>query len=179
MSCLNLLINTVKNLILKIIYLDKFKSYFIQNIDFRNSIRIKSGGKITLGKMVTAERYCSLDAIENGHLIIGSHTYFNKFCMISCKSKIIIGSNCLFGPGVRIFDNNHKFDKNNGVSIYESSYKEIEIGDNCWIASNCIILAGSKIGRGSVIGAGSVITGEIPPYSVVTLNREVSIRPMQ
>lgn len=173
---ITLIINNFKNLILKLIYKKKYKSSYIENIDFRSNIRIKNEGKIILGKMVIAEKNCCFDAMESGHLEIGSKTYFNQFCMISCKLNIAIGSNCLFGPGVKIFDNNHKFNYKDGVSVSESISKEISIGDNCWIGANCIILSGTKIGDGCVIGAGSVISGNIPSHSIVTSNRELKIK---
>ena len=50
------------------------------------------------------------------------------------------------------------------------------IGDNCWIGAGVIILKGTNIGEGSIIGAGCIIKGVIPPHSIVTMNRQLSIR---
>lgn len=115
---------------------------------------------------------------EGAELMIGSHVYFNEAAMISCKCSITIGSGCKFGPNVKIFDNNHKFDATNGVSGAHS-VGSIEIGENCWIGTNVVILKGARIGKNSVIGAGCVISGEIPEKSIVTQGRDLLIQPMR
>ena len=96
----------------------------------------------------------------------------------SCKRSVEIGSGCKFGPNVKIFDNNHKFDKEYGVSN-EHTYDEIKIGENCWIAANVVILKGTSIGKNSVVGAGCVISGNIPEASIVTQNRKLEIERMR
>lgn len=97
--------------------------------------------------------------------------------MISCKEKVTIGEETRFGPNVKIFDNDHKFDGKNGVSA-EHKAKEIKIGKSCWIASNVVILKGTEIGDNCVIGAGCVVQGKIPKASIVTQDRNLIIRPM-
>ena len=72
----------------------------------------------------------------------------------------------MFGPGVRIFDNNHRFSKEKGASS-DLTTGEIVIGDNCWIASNVIILKGVHIGSNCVIGAGCIVNQDIPSGSLV------------
>lgn len=176
---INLVLNIFKNILLKIIYRNRFKSYYMENISVKSNIRIRNKGIIVLGKMVTAEKNCCFDSMGEGKLKIGDKTYFNQFCMISCRLNIDIGSNCLFGPGVKIFDNNHKFNRNSGVKINDSFCSKISIGDNCWVGANCVILSGTTIGNGSIIGAGSIIKGNIPAHSIVTSNRELSINPIQ
>lgn len=88
---------------------------------------------------------------------------------------VSIGSNCIFGEGVKIYDNNHTF--NQKKNIKDSGYHvgRIEIGDDCWIANNCVILKGTKIGNHCVIGAGCVISGEIPDNSLVRHNNDYKI----
>lgn len=80
--------------------------------------------------------------------------------MISCHSGVEIGKDCLFGPGVKIFDNDHLFTKDKGVSCSLKS-SPISIGNHCWIASDVIILKGSKIGDNCVIEVRDVLLREI------------------
>ena len=54
--------------------------------------------------------------------------------------------------------------------------KDINIGDDCWIAGNVIVLPGVSIGDGSTIGAGSVVTKDVPAYHVVAGNPARIIR---
>lgn len=115
---------------------------------------------------------------QNAKLRIGNSVYFNEGVMISCKSSINIGNGCQFGPDVKIFDNNHKYNAQCGVCAEHSS-APIIIGDNCWIGANTIILKGTTIGKNTVVGAGCVVSGIIPDCSVVTQNRSLHIEPMR
>ena len=98
--------------------------------------------------------------------------------VISCQKKIKIGEGCLFGPSVKIYDNNHKFSKNKGVS-YEFKAESISIGDHCWIASNVVILKGTHIGKNCVIGANCVVSGIIPDNTIVRQKDNLIIEEMR
>lgn len=115
---------------------------------------------------------------KKGSLKIGDKVYFNENMMISCKGKITIGDGCQFGPNVKIFDNNHKFDPFHGV-LSEHSIGTVEIGEKCWIGTNVVLLKGAKIGRNSVIGAGCIINRDIPEASIVTQGRDLTIQRMK
>lgn len=101
-------------------------------------------------------------------LWIGDRSSIGPSGFIGCSGRIVIGSDVMMGPGVRIFAENHLFDdtsqtiKSQGVS---RNY--VEIGDDCWIASGVTITAGVRIGSGAVIAAGSVVTNDIPSNAVV------------
>ena len=81
----------------------------------------------------------------------------------------------MFGPGVQIFDNNHKHSPETGVSS-QLSTAPIYIGDNSWVASDAIILKGARIGNNCVIGAGCIVREEVPDGSVVTNRQEIHLR---
>jgi len=98
--------------------------------------------------------------------------------MISAKKNITIGNGCQFGPNVKIFDNNHQFNKEKGV-LFEHTMGDVIIGNNCWIAANVIILKGAVIGDNCVISAGCVVKEYIPPASIVTQERAIKIVPIE
>lgn len=77
-----------------------------------------------------------------------------------------------------IFDNNHKYDANIGVSDAHTN-SPIIIGKNCWIAANAIILKGTIIEDNCVIGAGSIVSGHVQKGSIVTNSREMIIKKME
>lgn len=120
----------------------------------------------------------SIVVLDNARLKIGKKVYMNENTMISCHSEVTIGDGCQFGPGVKVFDNNHRFDAEHGV---KPGYKAapIKIGEHCWIGANTVILKGCEIGKNSVIGAGCVITRDIPQSSIVTCGRELHIETMR
>ena len=101
----------------------------------------------------------------------------NRYCMVSAHGYVEIGDNCIFGPGVRIFDNNHKFSRENGANT-ELKIGSVKIGRNCWIASDAIILKGADIGDNCVIGAGCIINGSIPSGSLVRPNTNNIVEPI-
>ena len=94
--------------------------------------------------------------------------------MISAKESVVIGAGCQFGPNVKIFDNNHCFNKEQGV-LEKHSSSGINIGKNCWIAANVTILKGTSIGDNCVIGTGCVVKGLIPSSSIVTQESKLKI----
>lgn len=164
----------------------KIKSIGCRNLNIdgmqmigRNSrLLFRKNSKVHIGKHCVTDGRFTIITDENAALSIGKYVYFNENCMISCKCNISIGDGCKFGPDVKIFDNNHKFNKINGVSN-EHTYGEIKIGDNCWIGANVVILKGTVIGNNSVVGAGCVVSGNIAEASVVTQDRKLKIERMR
>ena len=141
-------------------------------------LRLSSGARVTLGDRVESDGRVYITAAYAGQLNIGSGVYFNDGAVISCLGKINIGENTLFGPGVKIFDNNHRFSREEGVSrVCDAGC--ITVGRNCWIASDVVLLKGTEIGDNCVIGAGCVIRGKVPAGSLVTRSGDQITRPIE
>lgn len=123
---------------------------------------------IILGKSVNFRGNLKLNCSRDGRIEIGDNVFFNEDCRINCKDNVKIGSDCLFGEGIKIYDHNHKFNAAN-MAVREQGYsiKPVRIGNNCWIGSNVIILAGTDIGDNTVVSAGCVISGTIPSNVIV------------
>ena len=134
--------------------------------------------RIILGDRIISDGRMVIIVGEGAELRIGNGVYFNEDAMISCKGSVKIGDGCKFGPNVKIFDNNHRFDAANGVTDQHNA-GDIFIGENCWIGANVVILKDTKIGKNCVIGAGCVVSGVIPEKSIVTQGRDLSIQPMK
>lgn len=163
---------------MKLIHGKNLDIYPIQRFSPRCSLKIFSKGKMTIGRNCEFAKGCDFEVHGNGTLKIGAGTYFNRYCMISAHESVTIGKQCFFGPGVKIFDNNHQFSKEEGVST-ELSTAPIVIGNHCWIASDAIILKGANIGDNCVIGAGCIIQGEIPSGTLVKCKQEQEIIPLR
>ena len=147
-------------------------------LDRELRLRLNSGSRVTLGDRVESDGRVSITTGYSSQLNIGSGAYFNDGAVISCLGKIDIGENTLFGPGVKIFDNNHRFSREEGVSR-ECTAGCITVGRSCWIASDVVLLKGTDIGDNCVIGAGCVIRGEVPAGSLVTRSGEQTTRPIE
>lgn len=148
--------------------------HWLQRISPLCTLKIFAEGTLKIGRNTEFAAYCDHEVHGNGELIIGNRVYMNRYCMISAHNQVTIGDNCLFGPGVRIFDNNHLYNHETGVSTGLKT-APISIGKNCWIASNVVILKGSTIGDNCVIGAGCIIHGDIPSGSVVKCKQDLII----
>lgn len=147
-------------------------------LGYNTKLSVQKASHIELGKNIVSDGRCVIVVDENAKVSIGDRVYFNEGMMISSKSSISIGSGCQFGPNVKIFDNNHCFDKLHGVLTSHSS-SEIQIGKNCWIAANVTILKGANIGNNCVIGAGCVVKGVIPSASIVSQKQKLKIVPIE
>ena len=140
--------------------------------EFRNT------GNIHFGRMVSIGANCLFDASE-GEIYCGDASAFNAGLHVNASKggTIRIGQDCLFGPGVKIFTANHRFDQIDIPIRQQGNYiANVEIGNNCWIGANAVLTAGIKLGDGVVIGAGAVVTSDIPAY---TLAVGVPARPVK
>jgi acetyltransferase-like isoleucine patch superfamily enzyme len=131
----------------------------------KNGLVFGNEVSIGAGTMIRPSSYYGGEIGEG--LVVGDRSSMGAGCFIGCSGLITIGNDVMFGPGVRVFSENHRFDsaddtiKSQGV---ERGF--VTIGDDCWIASGVTITANVKIGTGVVIAAGSVVTKDIPDYSV-------------
>lgn len=119
-------------------------------------IEIAKNAKLVIEGDITLKSGTIIGVRRGGSLTIGGGCFFNRNCSIICRDKIEIGSNCLFGESVKIYDHNHrvafgKIEK----ELYDTS--PIVIQDGCWIANDVNILKGSFIAKNSVIAAMSLV----------------------
>lgn len=132
------------------------------------------GSKLTIGKHVTWRRGFSIMKDREAKIVIGDNCFFNNDCSIASNHLISIGG-VLFGEGVKIYDHNHRFQKDRPIKEQGFSDGEVHIGEHCWIGSGVIILKGADISDNCVIGAGCVISGFVPEGSIVTADRHIKI----
>ena len=163
-----LLYNFLRIVFVKVWYGNCVKIHWIQRISPRCSLKIFNHGNLYIGRNCQMESGCDLQVHSQGVLRVGQRVYMNKYCMVSAHGLVEIGDNCIFGPGVKVFDNNHRFGKD-GTSP-ELAIGSVKIGKNCWIASDAILLKGTDIGDNCIIGAGCIIKDKIPPCSIVRPN---------
>ncbi len=113
--------------------------------------------------------YCYLEArcIESS-IYIGKNTHINNgFVAIAEQSSIRIGSNCLIGTGVEIYDSDfHALSDDDRRNGDRHKSLDVVIYDDVFIGSNVKIMKGVCIGRGAVIANGSVVTRDIPSHCI-------------
>ena len=162
----------------KLRYRPRFRTHPIQRISPRASLELHGQGQMNLGYNLCVSPLCCFQALSSGLLEIGDKVFFNRGCIISCHQKVTIGKGCVFGPDVKIYDNDHSFSKE-GIDLSAHKLGDISVGEGTWVAANVVILRNTHIGKHCVIGAGAVVKGTIPDHSLVTTDRTLIISPIE
>jgi maltose O-acetyltransferase len=119
-------------------------------------------GGVRLGPVTGGLERCWF---ESEHVSIGAGTWVNACCWFEGHGRITIGRDCLLGPEVMIVTSVHAIGSDGQVAR-EPSYREVRVGDRCWLGARAMIMPGMTIGAGTVIGAGSVVTKDCEPGAI-------------
>ena len=98
-------------------------------------------------------------------IVIGDNCWLNNNCVIISEgSRIEIGTHCLFGTNVEIYDSDfHDLNpKKRLIGGGTVKIGPVRIGKNVFIGSNGRILKDVTIGDNSVIANSSVVVHDIP-----------------
>jgi maltose O-acetyltransferase len=113
---------------------------------------------------------------HNARILIGDNNSLSNNVSLVAMGAITIGSHCLIGDQVCIFDCDfHEISPTQRLSGV-GPIKPVLIGDNVWIGSRVMVLKGVTIGENSVVAAMSVVTKSIPPNSLAAGNPAKVIR---
>jgi len=107
---------------------------------------------------------------------VGSQTAIGAFNFIHGGGGVRIGSNCLLGPYVSVFSENHRSDEVE-VPIREQGEirNRVFIGDDVWIGAGSVVLAGVTIGSHTIVAAGSVVTRDLESSAVYARSMPVTL----
>lgn len=100
-------------------------------------------------------------------LQIGSNCGFNEGCEFELDAPITIGNHVSVGHEVRFLTGT--------VPDGRAFPAPIRIGDGSWLGARSVVLGGVTVGAGSVIGAGITVTADVPPNTLLTGARPVSL----
>lgn len=102
---------------------------------------------------------------------VGNQTSIGAFNFIHGGGGVSIGEDCLLGPYVSIFSEDHRSDDLQ-VPIREQGEirKGVSIGDDVWIGAGTVVLSGVTIGSHTIVAAGSVVTRDLEESAVYAGN---------
>lgn len=143
----------------------KRKISFKDGATIHNYCKISALGaeKISIGKNFSMRDNTIIESLgslteKSQSLEIGDNCGFSENCHIAIRGNIKIGNDVIFGPGTKIFSENHSFQKNELIRKQLSVRKGVTIGNNCWIGANVIILDDVSLKNNVIVAAGSVVT---------------------
>lgn len=151
----------------------------IPRLSHKASIRCRNNSQITLNKGSYFAEGTLLRVTENANFSVGVNSGFNSYCVITCREKIKIGDNVMFGPFVTIHDHDHIYKTAGSMKTSGYVSKPIVIEDDVWVGGNVVILKGVTIGRGSVIAAGTVVTKDVPPHTIVYNKKDMIVKAIE
>lgn len=127
---------------------------------------IRLGGNVTIGR--NSILVCTGVVANRGTGIeIGDYSAVGAQSFLGGQGGISIGHDVIMGPGVRIFSENHRFDRLDVPIRKQGEVRRgVVIEGGCWIGAGVTILDGTRIGQGSVVAAGAVVSRELPAFSV-------------
>lgn len=137
-------------------------------VNYYNYTHVAPLRKISIG----ASPSISPDAVFSNaeRIIIGDRVRIGSRCHIwagpGC-GRIRIGDDVLFGPEVMVTAASYDYNNGSPVTDQPMTERDIEIGNDVWLATRAVILPGARIGNGAVVAAGAVVKGEVPPFAIV------------
>jgi len=140
-----------------------------------NPCKIINEGQIQLGDHVCLNSFPGGEFYRTGlntyfshsKIKIGNNCSLNG-TLIHSRKSVVIGNDCLFGPGVVILDNNSHNTSIDPVVRRTGEIEEspVNIGNNVWVGMYSIIMKGVNIGDNAIIAAGSVVTKNVPSNQI-------------
>jgi acetyltransferase-like isoleucine patch superfamily enzyme len=110
----------------------------------------------------------------------GDNVYIGYHNYLQAGGGLVISSDAMLGPHVKIWTQNHKFeDPNIPVHMQGFSNDPVSIGRDAWIGASVFIMPGTKIGDRCVISACSVVGKKNYPAGIVLAGnpaRKIGVR---
>lgn len=135
----------------------------------RTNISVK-WSRIVLYEKVLLGKYGIVSAVNNATISIGkATTIYDYLYIVSDKSSVIIGKDCMFSCYVKINVGSHKIiDMISKKDI--TNIELITIGNHVWCGINVMLLPGCNVEDGCVIGASSLVNKHISKNSTCAGN---------
>jgi acetyltransferase-like isoleucine patch superfamily enzyme len=99
---------------------------------------------------------------------LGEGFYIGSYCIIGMAK---IGANATIGSNVHLLSgrNQHNYSEVDiPIQKQGGSYRQLNIGENCWIGNGSIVMA--DLGKQNVVAAGSVVVEAVDDYKVIAGN---------
>jgi acetyltransferase-like isoleucine patch superfamily enzyme len=96
---------------------------------------------------------------------IGPHVVVNPYCILG---RVNIGARTLIAANTHILSGAGQHIRDEQGHLQPGTFRQIEIGSDCWIGVSVIVMA--DVGDGATVGAGSVVVKPVPAGATVVGN---------
>jgi len=150
-------------------------------------VRSRLYGQKIASNILLPEHYYLGKVALSGNIQLGDYVSIaDNTSILSQTASIRIGNRVSIGPNVLIQTYTHDSYKKITSHFYMKlttefdksllSEKLITIGDDVWIGANVVILPGINVGDRAIIGANTVVHSDIPPDTICSAGRDLSIK---
>lgn len=102
---------------------------------------------------------------------IGSHCNLAQGVFIAGGGGVRIGDWVGFGPDVKVWSVNHRFDDaDKPWQLQGWERKEVVIEDDVWLGANVFVMPGVTIRKGAIVSAGTVVNKSVPAFALMAGN---------
>jgi lipopolysaccharide O-acetyltransferase len=169
------MLKIIKNLLKKILFRPRGLKYFGQNSYIKKPFLLNDRDCISIGFNSFIHKNSEITAIKNDHgkifnplIEIGNNVYIGQSCHMHTMSNLFIGNGCALSDNVYISGASHGYTPDAGLIMEQAlTYRDVTIGENCFIGRNVFISPGVILGKNCVVGANSVVTKSFPEYSMI------------
>lgn len=143
-----------------------------KNVKIAKNSTIMGLEHISIGDNVIIDAYCTIVAVKEGFLQIGSYVHIGGYCLLSAGDGIRLHDFSGLSQGVKVYsrtdDYSGNFLTNPTVPEQYVGLKRglVEIMPYVVIGAQSVILPGVIIGEGSSVGALSLVTRSLPGWGI-------------
>lgn len=104
-------------------------------------------------------------------IAIGAHCSFAQGVFITGGGGVRIGDWVGFGPDVKIWSVNHRYeDADRPWQLQGWEKKPVVIEDDVWLGANVFVMPGVTIGKGAIVSACALVNKSVPAYALFAGN---------
>jgi acetyltransferase-like isoleucine patch superfamily enzyme len=119
------------------------------------------GARVKIGQ--NTRLICSIRLWRSPSVEIGDNTTINNARLVSDKSDIVIGPDCMFSDDILIQSSDqHGLVNLETNQFLNSMRRQVTLGEHVWVGRGAKVMPDVTVGPGTVLGTGCIVTEDMP-----------------